>query len=113
MRINIIGTKHVKLLMIYKNIRIWEHPEIKISDLYAFCINTMFVTSFYSIIIPSCILWGMATLIFVYYIDKFLLLRRRTSKYFLGKELGCEMVHKNIKKIDRTIRIYFTLLFLI
>lgn len=72
--------------------RLWEYPEIKISDLYAKCLNTMFVSSFYSIILPSCVLWGILALFLQYFIDKYLLLRRRSSKFYLGKEIGCEMV---------------------
>lgn len=52
----------------------------------------MFITAFYSIIIPSCILWGMLALIINYFVYKYLFLRKKTCKYYLGFELGLEMV---------------------
>jgi len=63
-----------------------------VSDLYAMCLNTVFVSAFYSIIIPSCILWGIFALAMQYFIIKYLFLRKRSVKFYLGKELGDEMV---------------------
>lgn len=70
----------------------WENPEIKMSDMYALSINIMFITAFYSIIIPSCILWGILALIMNYFVYKYLFLRKKTVKFYLGRELGIEMV---------------------
>lgn len=52
----------------------------------------MFVTAFYSIIIPSCILWGILALLIQYIVDKYLFLRKRNNRFYLGRELGNEMV---------------------
>lgn len=68
--------------------------------MYAVCLNIMFITSFYSIIIPSCILWGMLALIINYSVYKYLFLRKKTCKYYLGSELGREMVYFNINFKD-------------
>ena len=56
------------------------------------CLNTVFLSAFYSIIIPSCILWGIFALTLQYFIIKYLFLRKRSVKFYLGKELGDEMV---------------------
>ena len=56
----------------------------------------MFVSAFYSIIIPSCLLWGILALLIQYFVDKYLFLRKRNNRFNLGQELGNEMVIKYI-----------------
>ena len=63
--------------------------------MYSASLNIMFITAFYSIIIPSCILWGMLAIIINYFVYKYLFLRKKTCKYYLGSELGREMVAFN------------------
>ena len=62
--------------------------------MYANSLNTMFLTSFYSIIIPSCILWGIFSIFLQYNVDKYLFLRKRNSKFYLGRELGTEIIEQ-------------------
>jgi len=60
--------------------------------MYGICLYTMFITVFYSIIIPSCLIWGVLILIIQYFVDKYLFIRKRTIKYYLGCELDLKMV---------------------
>lgn len=60
--------------------------------MYSVTLNIMFITAFFSIIIPSCILWGILSIIINYFVYKYLFLRKKTCKYHLGNELGKEMV---------------------
>lgn len=49
------------------------------------------MVSFYSTIIPIGIAWGIGTLLVQYWVDKYNLIRRRTIKYNMSKDLSREM----------------------
>ena len=38
---------------------LWEKPELLIYKIYGICIVQMFLTAFYSIIMPICILYSL------------------------------------------------------
>ena len=54
--------------------------------------KTMWFTFFYAPAIPAGILLSLLSLIFYYYIDKYNVLRRRTIKESLNRDVSIEMI---------------------
>lgn len=71
--------------------RLFECPEFNIIKRYSQCLKTMYVVAFYSPIIPIAIIWGLFALIIQYWIDKYNLIKRRSVKYNMSKDLAREM----------------------
>ncbi len=58
-----------------------EEPIYDISLRYAVIINTMLLTAFYAPLIPIGLIWSSIFIVFIYWIEKFKLLRE-SSIYF-------------------------------
>lgn len=69
----------------------FENPEFEISQKYAFVLNTMFLTAFYTPLIPLALIYALIGIFLIYWVDKYTLLRRRTVKSALGVKLSLEM----------------------
>ena len=70
---------------------LYEDPEFKISQRYAVLLNTLFTTAFYSSILPFALIWGIFSVFFHYWTDKYTLLRRKVVKFNQSASLSVEM----------------------
>ena len=59
---------------------------------YSACMKTMWMSAFYASVIPFGIVISIIGLILVYFIDKWLLLRRYTRPHLLNAKLNKEMI---------------------
>jgi len=66
---------------------LFEGPQVDMSYKYALLIKTMLLTAFYAPAIPISILLAIVGLVFVYWVDKYILLRRAALPFALGSEL--------------------------
>lgn len=55
-------------------------------------INTLFLCAFYSPLIPAVMIYSIGSLLACYFIDKWILLRRRRVTSALGADLSYEMI---------------------
>ncbi len=69
-----------------------ENPDYNIGKRYADIMKTMWFTFFYSPVIPFATLFSIIGLILYYWVDKYNILRRRTVKENIGRDLSIEMI---------------------
>jgi hypothetical protein len=58
---------------------------------YAFILNTMFLTAFYSPLLPIGLVYSMLGLMMHYWVQKYILMNRRTVTSALGGSLSNNM----------------------
>jgi len=71
---------------------LFEDPQVDMSYKYALLIKTMLLTAFYAPAIPISIILAVVGLVFVYWVDKYILLRRSALPFSLGSELTESML---------------------
>ena len=69
-----------------------EEPDYISGKRYADIMKTMWFTFFYSPVIPLGTFWSLLGLIVYYWVDKYNVLRRRTIKESISKDLTFEMI---------------------
>jgi hypothetical protein len=84
-----------------------ELPDYTIGKRYADLMKTMWFTFFYSPVIPFSTLISIIGLILYYWVDKYNIMRRRTVKESISKDLSYEM----IENLELTIIWYTVILF--
>lgn len=70
---------------------ICEYPRHEIERSYADIMTMMYVTIFYSTVVPLGQIIGIVGLIFYYWVEKYIVLRRKTIKKTLSVHLSLEM----------------------
>jgi len=73
-------------------IRLYEGGPLDMAYKYGILVKTMWFTSFYACIMPIGILFSLTNVIFTYFLDKYLLLRRYSRTPLLSAKLNREMV---------------------
>lgn len=69
-----------------------ENPDYAQAKRYCEVMNTMWVTFFYGGPIPIGVILSFAMLNVYYWIDKYIVLRRRTIKDSISRDLSIEMI---------------------
>lgn len=59
-------------------IRLFEYPEIDFVDGYSTVVTIMCQALFYSVIIPFAVIFGVGGLFLKYWVDKYILIRKRS-----------------------------------
>ena len=80
------------MLTQHELIKIFEKPEFNISKRYAVYLNTMFMWSFYSSVLPISIFWSILALIFNYWVDKWNFLGKKATYHNISADIGKKMV---------------------
>lgn len=70
-----------------------EHPDYLSAKRYSDLMKTMWFTFLYGSAIPIGVICSCTGVIFYYFIDKYNILRRRTVKESISKELSVEMIN--------------------
>jgi len=69
-----------------------EHPDYLSGKRYADLMKTMWFTFFYTPAIPLGTFWSIIGLIVYYWADKYNIIKRRTVKECISRDLSFEMI---------------------
>lgn len=71
---------------------LYSDPIFDITLEYASVIKTMYMTAFYSVLLPIGMFWSILALTLLYWVDKWNLTHRCRVKYQFGKEYAQEII---------------------
>jgi hypothetical protein len=86
------GTSKQVNLFSYINFSLFEGPALDIAQIYANVMKTMLFTAFYATLIPAGAAFSLLSIILLYWVMKYLLLRRFSRPLPTNQNLCEEMV---------------------
>lgn len=87
-----LNTKPISNFFIEIKSRLFEGPTLDIAQIYANVLKTMLFTAFYATLVPMGAVFSLISVIFLYWVMKYLLLRRFKRPLPINQNLAEEMV---------------------
>jgi hypothetical protein len=71
--------------------KIWEGPQVDMAQKFANCIKTVWLTAFFAAAFPFGVFISFVGIIYAYWVDKYLILRRYSKPLELGSGLAFKL----------------------
>ncbi|KRX05997.1 hypothetical protein PPERSA_01075 [Pseudocohnilembus persalinus] len=71
--------------------QLYENPIYNIAQRYGYLINVMFLTALYAPLLPVCLVISLLGVIFIYWIEKYKILRKSVIQHKIGYNLSTQM----------------------